>query len=59
MEAAHKEVEWFPEVMKNLISAGTPAVRAGINYFVHGVSPSMRTLERSIADIAPTDILFC
>jgi two-component system response regulator AtoC len=41
---------------EDLISAGTPTVRAGINYFVHGVSPSMRTLERSIADIAPTDI---
>src|ERR1700681_3563815 len=42
---------------ENLISVGTPTFRAGLNqYFVHGVSPSMRALERSIADIAPTDI---
>jgi two-component system response regulator AtoC len=42
---------------ENLISVGTPTVRARVNqYFVHGVSPSMRALERSIEDIAPTDI---
>src|SRR5882672_5270085 len=42
---------------ENLIPAGTATVRAGLNqYFVHGVSPLMRTLERSVADIAPTDI---
>jgi two-component system, NtrC family, response regulator AtoC len=42
---------------ENLISVGTSTFRAGLNqYFVHGVSPSMRALERSIADIAPTDI---
>jgi two-component system response regulator AtoC len=42
---------------ENLISIETPAVRAGLNqYFVRGVSPSMRALERSIVDIAPTDI---
>src|ERR1700674_5117129 len=42
---------------ENLISVGTSTVRAGLNqYFVHGVSPSMRALERTIADIAPTDI---
>src|SRR5260221_6564984 len=40
----------------DVASSWTPEVRGGINYFVHGVSSSMRTLERSIADIAPTDI---
>src|SRR6266853_1633456 len=42
---------------ENLISAGKPAVGAGLNqYFVHGVSASMRALERTISDIASTDI---
>jgi two-component system, NtrC family, response regulator AtoC len=42
---------------ENLISVGAPTVCAGLNeYFVPGVSPSMRALERTIADIAPTDI---
>src|ERR1700682_6605776 len=42
---------------ENLISVGTSTFRAGLNqYFVHGVSPSMRALERSIADSAPTYI---
>src|ERR1700676_4456433 len=42
---------------ENLISVGTSTFRAGLNqYFVHGVSPVMRALERTIADIAPTDI---
>src|ERR1700738_1609175 len=41
----------------NLLSEGALAPRAGMNqYFVPGASPSMRALERSIADIAPTDI---
>src|ERR1700730_10295085 len=42
---------------ENLISVGAPTVCAGLNeYFVPGVSPSMRALERTIADIASTDI---
>jgi two-component system response regulator AtoC len=42
---------------ENLISFGAPTVCAGLNeYFVPGVSPSMHALERTIADIAPTDI---
>jgi two-component system response regulator AtoC len=42
---------------ENLIMVGTSTGRTGLNqYFVHGVSPLMRTLERSLADIAPTDI---
>jgi DNA-binding NtrC family response regulator len=42
---------------ENLISVGATAGRSGLNqYFVHGVSPAMRALERTIADIAPTDI---
>jgi two-component system response regulator AtoC len=42
---------------ESLISVGTLGVRSGLNqYFVHGVSPAMRALERTIADIAPTDI---
>jgi two-component system, NtrC family, response regulator AtoC len=42
---------------ENLISVGGSTVHVGLNqYFVHGVSPSMRALERTIADIAPTDI---
>src|ERR1700730_9919296 len=42
---------------ENLISVAAPTVCAGLNeYFVAGVSPSMRALERTIADIAPTDI---
>src|ERR1700730_12216182 len=41
----------------NLLSEGALAPRAGMNqYFVPGASPSMRALELSIADIAPTDI---
>jgi DNA-binding NtrC family response regulator len=41
----------------SLVSGGKPAVGAGLNqYFVPGVSASMRALERTIADIAPTDI---
>ena len=42
---------------ENLISLGAKSARPGLNqYFVHGVSPAMRALERTIADIAPTDI---
>jgi two-component system response regulator AtoC len=42
---------------ENLIPVGAPTICAGLNeYFVSGVSPSMRALERTIADIAPTDI---
>src|ERR1700676_667811 len=41
----------------NVPSGGGSAARAGLNqYFVPGASPSMRALELSIADIAPTDI---
>jgi two-component system response regulator AtoC len=42
---------------ENLLSVGTAGARAGLNqYFVHGTSPAMRALERTIADIAPTEI---
>jgi two-component system, NtrC family, response regulator AtoC len=42
---------------EDLLSVGTAGVRAGLNqYFVHGTSPAMRALERTIADIAPTEI---
>ncbi len=42
---------------ENLFSIGASSSRSGHNHhFVHGVSPAMRALERTIADIAPTDI---
>jgi two-component system, NtrC family, response regulator AtoC len=42
---------------ENLLSIGTSGLRAGLSqHFVHGVSPAMRAMERTIADIAPTDI---
>jgi two-component system response regulator AtoC len=42
---------------ENLLSVGIPASQAHTyQYFVHGVSPAIRALERTIADIAPTDI---
>src|ERR1700693_3595455 len=42
---------------ENLISVGAPDSRARTyQYFVHGASPAMRALERTIADIASTDI---
>jgi two-component system, NtrC family, response regulator AtoC len=42
---------------ENLLSIGSPGPRARANqYFVHGTSPVMRALERTIADIASTDI---
>jgi two-component system response regulator AtoC len=41
----------------NLLSEAFSAPHDGVNrYFVPGVSPAMRALELSIADIAPTDI---
>jgi two-component system response regulator AtoC len=45
------------QVDENLISIEAKGTFSGlIQYFVHGVSPAMRALERTIADIAPTDI---
>jgi two-component system response regulator AtoC len=45
------------EADENLISVGTIDSRTGLNqYYVQGTSPAMRALERTIADIAPTDI---
>ena len=42
---------------ENLISMGTIGQRAGLNqYYIQGTSPAMRALERTIADIAPTEI---
>jgi two-component system, NtrC family, response regulator AtoC len=42
---------------ENLISFGTMGARSGLNqYFIQGSSPAMRALERTIADIAPTEI---
>jgi two-component system response regulator AtoC len=42
---------------ENLIPEAAPAFPAGVHqYFVPGVSPLMRLLERSVADIAPTEI---
>src|ERR1700733_10516990 len=42
---------------ENLQSVGVPESRArAYRNFVHGVSPVMLALERTIADIAPTDI---
>src|ERR1700676_307320 len=42
---------------ENLLSAGMPDSRArAYHYFVRGTSPAMRALERTIADIASTDI---
>ncbi len=42
---------------ENLLSIGAASSRSGLNHhFVHGVSPAMRALERTITDIAPTDI---
>ena len=42
---------------ENLLSIATPGPRVGFNqYYVHGVSPAMRVLERTIADIASTEI---
>jgi two-component system response regulator AtoC len=42
---------------ENLLSVATAGPSAGLSqYYVNGVSPAMRVLERTIADIAPTDI---
>jgi two-component system, NtrC family, response regulator AtoC len=42
---------------ENVLSVGETGTRANLNqYFVRGVSPAMRALERTIADIASTDI---
>src|ERR1700693_2210856 len=42
---------------ENLISVGAPNSRARTyQYFVHRAAPAMRALERTIADIASTDI---
>jgi DNA-binding NtrC family response regulator len=42
---------------ENLLSVGAASPRLGLHqYFVHGSSPAMLALERTIADIAPTDI---
>ena len=42
---------------ENLLSVGIPAsLSSGDQYFVPGSSPAMRALERTIADIASTDI---
>ncbi len=42
---------------ENFLSVGVPESRAlTYQYFVHGASPAMRALERTIADIASTDI---
>jgi two-component system, NtrC family, response regulator AtoC len=42
---------------ENLLSIEPPGPYGGLNqHFVHGVSPAMRALERTITDIAPTDI---
>jgi len=42
---------------ENLLPVGALGPRTGLNqYFVHSVSPAMRGLERTVADIAPTDI---
>jgi two-component system response regulator AtoC len=42
---------------ENFISVGVAGSRPGLNqYFVQSVSPAMRAMERTIADIASTDI---
>ena len=42
---------------ENLLSVGVPNSQARTDqYFVHGASPAMRALERTIVDIASTDI---
>jgi len=42
---------------ENYLSVGVPDSQARADqYFVHGASPAMRALERTIADIASTDI---
>src|ERR1700704_1584255 len=42
---------------ENFLAVGVPDSRArAYQYFVQGTSPAMRVLERTIADIARTDI---
>src|ERR1700676_5503938 len=42
---------------ENVLSIGGPGRQGGHNqHFVHSVSPAMRSLRRTIADIAPTNI---
>ncbi len=42
---------------ENMLSVAIEGACAGVNqYYVQGSSPAMRTLERTIADIAPTEI---
>lgn len=42
---------------ENILSIGAADPRTGLNqHFIRGVSPAMRALERTITDIAPTDI---
>jgi two-component system response regulator AtoC len=42
---------------ESLLSVGVPDSRAlGYQYFVHGTSPAMLALERTIADVASTNI---
>ena len=42
---------------ENLLSVGIPESQSSnFQYFVHGTSPAMRAVERTIADIADTDI---
>lgn len=36
--------------------AGLMPIRSGMHPFLYGVSPAMRSIERVIADVAPTDI---
>jgi len=44
-------------VDENFLSVGVPEARAlPYQHFVHGTSPSMRALQRTITDIASTDI---
>src|ERR1700686_1221128 len=42
---------------ENLVISGADGSRAGlIQYFVRGVSPAVHALERTVADVAQTDI---
>jgi len=42
---------------ENLLSVGVPENKGlSYQYFVHGTSPAMLALERTVADIAPTNI---
>src|SRR5712692_4511656 len=41
---------------ENLLAVGMPVSPANTYHLVHGASPAMRALERTVADIASTDI---